>query len=131
MADYQMVDVTVQPSSVVVLIKEPFLSTTIAAEILESELRQIIAEHHPAVLVLDFRHVKMISSSSIGKLLLIQKHLRSQAGQLHLCCVSVPIAEAYRALGLSEQWLMVFETVEDALHTRVVGMNEDREIMED
>jgi anti-anti-sigma factor len=131
MTDYRMVDVTVKPPAVIAQIKEAFLSTAITAEILENELRQIIAQYQPKLLVLDFRHVKMMSSSTIGKLLLIHQQLRSHGGQLHLCCVSVPIAEANRTLGLHEKWLIVFDTVDDALHTRVVGMDEDREVMED
>jgi anti-anti-sigma factor len=131
MSEYRMVDVAVAPPAVVAQITEPILSTAIAADILESELRQIMAEHRPSVLVLDFSQVKMISSSSVGKLLLIQKQLQAQRGQLRLACVAVPIADACRALGLSDRLLFIFDSVETALHARVVGTNEEREVMED
>ncbi len=131
MSSYQLIDVTKKQQGVVVSIKEEFLSTAIVAEILENDLHAVIAEYQPTLLVLDFSHVKMISSSTIGKLLVIHKRLEEYGGQLHLCCVSIPIAEVYRSLGLSDKHLLVFGSVEEALHTRVVGLDDEREIMED
>jgi anti-anti-sigma factor len=131
MTTYQLIDVTPQKNAVVVSIREEFLSTAIAAEILENDLLQVISTYHPTLLVLDFSHVKMISSSTIGRLLLIQKRLEHTGGQLHLCCVSIPIAEVYRTLGLIDKHLLVFDSVREALNTRVVGLDEEREIMED
>jgi anti-anti-sigma factor len=131
MTAYQLIDVLVQPPAVVATIKEEFLSTAIAAEFLQNDLQQVISQYRPSVLVVDFAQVKMISSSSIGKLLAIQQRLREYGGQLHLCRVSIPIAEVYRTLGLRDTRLFVFDTVEQALNTRVVEPQADREVMED
>ena len=75
MSTYQLIDVTTRRNAVIVSIKEEYLSTSIAAEILENDLQQVISLHRPAILVLDFSHVKMTSSSTIGKLLVIHKRL--------------------------------------------------------
>jgi anti-anti-sigma regulatory factor len=131
MSDYELMDVIVNQNSVVATIQAEYLSTSVAAENLYHDLSRVIMSYRPALLVLDFAQVKMISSSSIGKLLVIHRQLLEYGGQLHLCRVSVPIVEVYRSLGLSHDRLMVFDTLEQALSTRIIQRTDEREVMED
>lgn len=134
MTTYQLIDVksvSNAGNAVVVSIKEEFLSTSILAEMLYDELQHALASERPALMVLDFSRVKVTSSSTIGKLLMIQKQMQERGGRLHLCCLSIPIAEVYRTLGLSERHLMVFDSVEQALTARVIDTDDEREMMED
>jgi anti-anti-sigma factor len=126
-----LIDVDVRPQGVVVTINEEHLSTAIIAELLYNELLQVILAHRPALLVLDCRQVKLITSSSLGTLLMVRKRLADYGGRLHLCSVSLPIVEACKSLGLTADRLLIFPTVEAALHTRVVESDDEREVMED
>jgi anti-anti-sigma regulatory factor len=131
MSDYQLIDVVAKPQGVVATIRTEYLTTSIDAENLYHDLNRVVRTYHPALFVLDFAQVKMISSSSIGKLLVIHRQLREYGGHLHLCRVSVPIAEVYRSLGLDHDRLVVFDTVEQALNTRVIDRRGESEVMED
>jgi anti-anti-sigma factor len=131
MAEYQMVEVSSQNGCVIAAIKEPQLSTSVSAEMLENELTHLIQQLRPQRVVLDFEQVRLISSSTIGVLFKINRRLRESGGQLRLCCVSVPIAEVCRTLNLQSAGLLVFDTLEQALQAEVVESDAVREVWED
>ena len=131
MKQYQLIDVEPQNGALVVTIKEPQLSTLINAEMLLSELHDVVKNENPKILVIDFKQVRLISSSAIGVLLRIRHQLADYGGQLRLCRVSVPIAEIYRALNLENTHLLVFDSVAQAVNTQIVESDEAREVWED
>ncbi len=131
MSTFQLIELTQETPAVVVQVKEPHLCTGIVAEMLENELRQVIQQAYPTLLVLDLVNVRMVSSSTIGVLLKIRGWLQAHGGQLRLCRVSIPIAEVYRTLNLTGSRLPVFDTVEQAVSARLLVDDSEREVMED
>lgn len=131
MSAYQTIDVNVEQSVAIVHIREPHLTSGIAAEMLNAELDLVLHEHHPSLLILDFRDVRMVSSSTIGVLLRIGDRMRQAGGQMRLCEVAIPINEVYRTLNLSGSRFLVFDTLQEAIEARVFPVDEDREVRED
>lgn len=131
MSAESLIDVDPRPQGVVVTINAEHLSTAIAAELLYSELLNVIQVHRPQVLVLDCSRVRLITSSSLGTLLRIRKQVADCGGQLHLSAVALPIVEACRSLGLTNHQLLIFDSVDEALHTRIIENESEREVMED
>jgi anti-anti-sigma factor len=99
---------------------------------LQTELQHVLMELSPRILVIDFRVVRMLSSSPIGVLLKIQQRMRDVEGELRLANVAVPIEEVYRTLGLADSHLPVYDSVQQALAIQSIdGSEEEREMMED
>ena len=60
-------------------------------------------------LVLDFRHVRFLSSAVLGLLIRISKRIREQEGQLRLCNIHPGIYEVFKITRLTN----VFDILED------------------
>ena len=60
-------------------------------------------------LVLDFRHVKFLSSAVLGLLIRISKRIHEQGGQLRLCNIHPGIYEVFKITRLTN----VFDIYED------------------
>lgn len=131
MTGYRLIATEARGGATVVSVLEPQLTTHVVAEMLESELLHVVHELRPAIFVLDFEQVRMISSATIGVLLRVRQRLLEQGGQLRLCRVNVPISEVYRVLNLDQNLLLVFDTVEQAVKAQVVESSEPREVWED
>ena len=74
-------------------------------EAVESVVEQARGIH----LVLDFRHVKFLSSAVLGLLIRISKRVYEQEGQLRLCNIHPGIYEVFKITRLTN----VFEIYED------------------
>ncbi len=74
------------------------------------EAVESIVEQAPGIhLVLDFRHVKFLSSAVLGLLIRISKRVYEQDGELRLCNIHPGIYEVFKITRLTN----VFEIYED------------------
>jgi anti-sigma B factor antagonist len=78
------------------------------------EAVESIVEQAPCIhLVLDFRHVKFLSSAVLGLLIRISKRVYEQGGELRLCNIHPGIYEVFKITRLTNVF-EIFEDVESA-----------------
>jgi anti-sigma B factor antagonist len=75
-------------------------------------------------LVLDFRHVKFLSSAVLGLLIRISKRIYEQAGELRLCGIHPGIHEVFKITRLTSVF-DIYEDVDSAVGS-LSGQREDR-----
>lgn len=73
------------------------------------QLQQLLDEKGGREVVLDFRKVQFLSSSALGRLILLQKKLASAKGRLVLCGIAKEIFEVFKITKLDK----VFTIKED------------------
>ena len=72
---------------------------------------EAIIEQAPGIhLVLDFRHVKFLSSAVLGLLIRVSKRIYERGGELRLCSIHPGIYEVFKITRLTS----VFDIYEDA-----------------
>lgn len=76
---------------------------------LRESIEAVIEQAGGLHLVLDFRHVRFLSSAVLGLLIRINKRVREQGGQLKLCNIHPGIYEVFKITRLTN----VFEIYED------------------
>ncbi len=86
------------------------------------QLQQLTDEKPGREYVLDFRKVQFLSSSVLGRLILLQKKVASTKGRLVLCAIAKEIFEVFKITKLDK----VFTITEDAKAAlKVFGVNAD------
>jgi anti-anti-sigma factor len=86
------------------------------------QLQQLTDEKPGREYVLDFRKVQFLSSSALGRLILLQKKVASAKGRLVLCAIAREIFEVFKITKLDK----VFTIKEDAKAAlKVFGVNAD------
>jgi len=76
---------------------------------LRESIEAIIEQAGKIHLVLDFRHVKFLSSAVLGLLIRISKRIHEQGGELRLCSIHPGIYEVFKITRLTN----VFDIYED------------------
>jgi len=76
---------------------------------LRNSIEAVIEPHRGIRLILDFRHVKFLSSAVLGLLIRISKKIYEQGGQLRLCSIHPGIYEVFKITRLTS----VFDIHED------------------
>jgi anti-sigma B factor antagonist len=76
---------------------------------LRTSIEAVIEQTSRIHLVLDFRHVRFLSSAVLGLLIRISKRVYEQGGQLRLCNIHPSIYEVFKITRLTS----VFEIHED------------------
>lgn len=76
---------------------------------LRESIEAVIEQAGGIQLVLDFRHVKFLSSAVLGLLIRISKRVHEQGGQLRLCNIHPGIHEVFKITRLTN----VFDIYED------------------
>jgi len=66
------------------------------------QLNALVARSDQPKLVLDFSEVAQMSSSALGMLITVHKHLREKGGRLRLCCIQPSIYEVFIITRLNE-----------------------------
>ncbi|MGC9455005.1 MAG: STAS domain-containing protein [Phycisphaerae bacterium] len=66
------------------------------------QLNAMVAEADNPKLVLDFAHVSHMSSSALGMLITVHKHIREKDGSLRLCNIQSSIYEVFVITRLNE-----------------------------
>ncbi|MCD6303808.1 MAG: STAS domain-containing protein [Planctomycetes bacterium] len=77
-------------------------------------LQGLVAKTDEPRLVLDFSTVGHMSSSALGMLITLHKHIREKKGQLRLCGIQPPIYEVFVITRLNEIF-DISKTKEEAL----------------
>ena len=77
-------------------------------------LEELAAQSSPPKLVLDFTNVGHMSSSALGMLITLQKHICQRGGGLRMCCIQPTIYEIFVITRLNEIF-QIHESVQDAL----------------
>ncbi len=86
------------------------------------QLQRLVDEKPGRELVLDFRKVQFLSSSVLGRLVLLHKKVASAKGRLLLCGIAKEIFEVFKITKLDK----VFTVKEDAKAAlKVFGVNAD------
>ncbi len=60
------------------------------------EIDEILSNYDVKLLVIDFTGVKQVTSSLLSKLMILQKTLKSEGGELRVCGLSGNVREAFR-----------------------------------
>ena len=76
---------------------------------LRSAIEAVVEQANGIRLVLDFRHVKFLSSAVLGLLIRISKKIYEQGGELRLCNIHPGIYEVFKITRLTS----VFDIYED------------------
>ena len=92
---------TVGDVIVVELVDKKILDEVSIAEI-GQQIDGLVAQRAKPRIVLDFVNVAHMSSSMLGKLITVHKHVREREGQLRLCNVQPAIQEVFVITRLSE-----------------------------
>jgi anti-sigma B factor antagonist len=86
------------------------------------QLQRLVDEKPGREYVLDFRKVQFLSSSVLGRLILLQKKAASTKGRLVLCAIAKEIFEVFKITKLDK----VFTVKEDAKAAlKMFGVNAD------
>ena len=81
------------------------------------EAVESIVEQAPGIhLVLDFRHVRFLSSAVLGLLIRVSKKVYEQEGALRLCNIHPGIYEVFKITRLTNVF-EIYEDVESATHS--------------
>ena len=80
------------------------------------QLNALVAEADAPKLVLDFASVAHMSSSALGVLITLHKHIRGKGGQLRLCNIEPAIYEVFVITRLSEIF-QICDSREDAMES--------------
>lgn len=85
------------------------------AEFLKLELLKILDTYSPSVVVLDFRNVKIVSTSVISCFLFVNSRLASRGTKLKLAGMSDTLRHIFKTLQLDGTVFQIFETIEEAV----------------
>lgn len=99
-------------ATVVAFTDEKILEDTDVRALRES-IEAIVEQAGNIRLVLDFRHVKFLSSAVLGLLIRMSKRVHEQGGQLRLCNIHPGIYEVFKITRLTNIF-DIFEDVESA-----------------
>lgn len=94
---------------------DPYLQGTALAELLRHELLKIVDLAGAQTVVVDFRNVKLVSSSVISSLLGVQRNLSAASKAFLLCGMSDSLRHVFRTLNLDGTIFTIVDSVEDAL----------------
>jgi len=120
----------VRPGATIARIEEPFLDNLAAADILRSELAQLVEAPGLRMLVIDLSQVKMLASSSLAALLKTQSLMRERGGELRLCAMPDFVREIWRVMNLTQAIMPAYETAAQALAAPLIAWGGESEIME-
>jgi anti-anti-sigma regulatory factor len=102
-------------AAIIATFVDAYLQGEMLAELLRHELFEIADQLSPKVVVLDFRNVKIVSTSFISSLLLIQRRLGVDGTQLRLADMSDTLQNIFQTLRLKGEVLTIYATTDEAL----------------
>lgn len=71
-------------------------------QIIGNQLFGLVDEDHRMKIVLDFTNVDYLSSAALGKLIQMDKKVKTAKGKLRLCCIRPEIMEVFRLTNLTK-----------------------------
>jgi anti-sigma B factor antagonist len=70
--------------------------------IIKKQVAELVEESEQGPLLLDFRHVKFLSSAALGALLSLHRKAKKQGVDISLCHLAPELEEVFQASGLDE-----------------------------
>ena len=98
----------------VVELKEREITDEVLLWTLERELLEVLEEHEPSNLIIDFSEVHMLSSRMLGTLVRLLKRARETGGRVRLCSIHRRILHILELTRLDEVF-EIFPDLESAL----------------
>lgn len=83
-------------------------------QLIGNQLFGLVEEDHRHKIILDFTNVEYLSSAALGKLITLEKKVKSVNGQLRLCGIRPMIYEVF-AITQLDKMFKIFEDQERAL----------------
>ena len=105
----------VDEATVVAFTDEKILEET-DVRALRTSIEAVIEQASRIRLVLDFRHVRFLSSAVLGLLIRISKRIYEQGGELRLCNIHPSIYEVFKITRLTSVF-EIHENVESAIRS--------------
>jgi len=96
--------------------KQPKLLDEVSINLIGAELSNLAKNNQGLRLLVDFSNVQYLSSSALGMLITVNKHVRTGKGQMRLCCIRPKLLEVFQITRLDH----VFEihpTLREALES--------------
>ena len=90
-----------------------FLDQKIVTEA-NDQLSALVEKEEHRQLLLNFSHLKVLSSIAIAKLVSLQQKVSGSQGKLKVCCVNPNLLELLQYVGL-DRYIDIYETQEAAL----------------
>jgi len=101
MPDHQRIDISRHGDVTVVRFIDRKIEDPNVHE-LGNELFALVEQDDRRSLVLDFSHVEFLSSAALGKLLTLDRRLKTANGRLKLCCIRPEILEVFQITKLNK-----------------------------
>ncbi|MFM7034803.1 MAG: STAS domain-containing protein [Planctomycetia bacterium] len=102
MATHRRIDVSEQgPVTVVQIVDRKILDESAIQE-LGCEILSLIDQDGKRSVALDFSHVEFLSSSALGKLITLDRRMKSHGGRLALCSIRPEILEVFQITKLNK-----------------------------
>lgn len=95
MADYRRLDVNQVDDVTVVHFRDQKIIEDLGIQELGQELFHLVEVEDRKKLVLNFSSVDFLSSAALGKLITLDKKLKSRNGTMRLCCIRPEIYEVF------------------------------------
>ncbi len=83
-------------------------------QVLGNQLFSLVEDDGSRKVILDFSNVEYLSSAALGKLIVMDKKVKADKGQLSMCCVRGEILEVFQITKL-DILFKIHETREQAL----------------
>ena len=71
-------------------------------QIIANQMFAMVDEDHRKKILLDFTNVDYLSSAALGKLIQMDKKVKTSGGKLRLCCIRPEIMEVFRLTNLTK-----------------------------
>ena len=84
---------------------------------LDEQWLELVSEHKPAHMVVDFNHVSRFSSQAVGTLIRVSQRIRSAGGDIKLCSMSPRTQEIFRICRLVPGSFDLYASVGEALES--------------
>jgi len=104
----------IEADHVVVSFKSLRLREQNEIESVSQELEGLIDAHDFRVMVLNFQDVRMLTSSFLGRLLMLRRRLKSRNIELRACNMQEEVFEGFNVLKL-QKLIPVFDSINEAL----------------
>jgi len=109
MTDYQRIQISEVGEVTVVRFQDRKILDEASIQQLGIELNALVEQENRQALLLNFSNVEFLSSSALGKLITLDKKVKSHAGRLKLCNIRPEIYEVFAITKLNK----LFDIKED------------------
>ncbi|MFC1758584.1 STAS domain-containing protein [Planctomycetota bacterium] len=102
--------------AIVAEIVDAHLNGAALADFIRQEMLEMLADN-PKTLIIDFKSVKSLSSSTINSFLQIAKQMRASNARLAFCSMSESLRGIFKTLKLDGTAFRIFDSVDEAIRS--------------